>query len=96
MVHPGRGIFGSDFETTTFVIGKTHISNYTGSYRRLFEKQGEVESIEEREQAFLSGKGAFSVQQDNFSKIPGSPVAYWVSKAFIDIFSHRDSIGDSK
>ena len=96
MVHPGRGIFGSDFGTTTFVIGKTHISNYTGSYRRLFEKQGEVESIEEREQAFLSGKGAFSVQQDNFSKIPGSPVAYWVSKAFIDIFSHRDSIGDSK
>ena len=27
MVHPGRGIFGSDFGTTTFVISKTYIKN---------------------------------------------------------------------
>ena len=77
MVHPGRGIFGSDFGTTTFVIAKQHVKNYVGTYRRLFEKQGEVESIEAREQAFLSGKGVFNAQQDNFSKIPGAPVAYW-------------------
>ena len=25
MVHPGRGIFGSDFGTTTFVIAKRYI-----------------------------------------------------------------------
>lgn len=86
MVHPGRGIFGSDFGTTTFVIQKAHISSYIGSYRRLFEKQGEVESIEERKQAFLAGKGSFTTQQDNFLKIPGSPVAYWVSKKFIQNF----------
>ena len=86
MVHPGRGIFGSDFGTTTFVIEKTYISGYAGSYRRLFEKQGEVEGIEEREQAFLAGKGSFTAQQDNFSKIPGSPVAYWVDEAFFRTF----------
>lgn len=94
MVHPGRGIFGSDFGTTTFVIQKAHVPGYIGSYRRLFEKQGEVESVEERERAFLAGKGSFTAQQDNFSKIPGSPVAYWVSRDFIAIFSHKDSIGD--
>ena len=88
MVHPGRGIFGSDFGTTTFVIGKAHVSGYTGNYRRLFEKQGEVENIEEREQAFLSGKGAFFAQQDNFSKIPGSPVAYWVSNQVYGTYSY--------
>lgn len=86
MVHPGRGIFGSDFGTTTFIILKQHIKNYTGAYRRLFEKQGDVESIEEREKAFRSGKGAFSAQQDNFSKIPGSPVAYWVSERIPKIY----------
>ena len=79
MVHPGRGIFGSDFGTTSFVIAKRAISGYKGVYRRLFDKQGEVEGIEAREQAFLSGKGRYVAQQSNFSKIPGAPVAYWVS-----------------
>ena len=87
MVHPGRGIFGSDFGTTTFVIGKQYIAGYKGSYRRLFDKQGEVESIEEREQAFLSEKGQFVAQQENFKKIPGMPVAYWVSEAIINTFA---------
>ena len=86
MVHPGRGIFGSDFGTTSFVFAKRMSEGYKGSYRRLFERQGEVESVEAREMAFLSGKGNFAADQSNFSKIPGSPVAYWVSEAFSDIF----------
>ena len=89
MVHPGRGIFGSDFGTTTFVIAKQNIKNYIGTYRRLFEKQGEVESIEEREQAFLARKGVFTAQQDNFFKIPGAPVAYWVSEHFVALFDGK-------
>lgn len=86
MVHPGRGIFGSDFGTTSFVIVKNHIQGYKGVYCRLFDKQGEVQSIEEREQAFLSGKGRYTAQQSNFSKIPGAPVAYWVSEAVYKAF----------
>ena len=94
MVHPGRGIFGSDFGTTTFVIGKQYIKGYKGSYRRLFDKQGEVEGIEERERAFLSGKGSYTARQDNFAKIPGAPVAYWVSGRVLDVFVNNKSIGD--
>ena len=86
MVHPGRGIFGSDFGTTTFVISKQRIKDYCGSYRRLFSKQGEVESIEAREQAFLEGKGCYTAQQENFRKIPGMPVAYWVSETLLQAF----------
>jgi len=87
MVHPGRGIFGSDFGTTTFVIAKQYIPGYRGSYRRLFKKQGEVESIEERERAFFTKEGCFTAQQDNFSKIPGAPVAYWVSDVTFQAFA---------
>ncbi len=94
MVHPGRGIFGSDFGTTTFVIAKQNIKNYIGTYRRLFEKQGEVESIEEREQAFLARKGVFTAQQDNFFKIPGAPVAYWVSEAHFSLFFEHKSLSN--
>ena len=53
MVHSGRGIFGSDFGTTSFVIAKNHVSSYIGRYRRLFDKQGEVKSIEERNRQFI-------------------------------------------
>ena len=86
MVHPGRGIFGSDFGTTSFVIAKGYISNYMATYRRLFDKQGEVESIDARKQAFLAGKGKYIACQDNFSKIPGSPIAYWVNDNFLSNF----------
>ena len=92
MVHPGRGIFGSDFGTTTFVIEKNYVPGYAGFYCRLFNKQGEVQSIEEREQAFISGKGRYTALQSNFSKIPGSPVAYWVSDKFIAAFEKGISI----
>lgn len=83
MVHPGRGVFGSDFGTVSFVFRKTLSNGYLGSYRRLFEQQGEVKSNEEREKAFLTGKGKYTAHQSNFSKIPGSPVAYWVSKQLL-------------
>lgn len=92
MVHPGRGIFGSDFGTTTFVIGKTHIPQYAGSYRRLFNKQGEVETVEEREQRFFEKRGVFAAKQDDFTKIPGAPVAYWASGNIFSIFSSAPNI----
>ena len=90
MLHLGRGIFGSDFGTTAFVIAKRRIENYRGNYRRLFEKQGAVDSIEEKEQKFFSGKGAFIATQENFAKIPGSPVAYWMTKSTLQVFNHAN------
>lgn len=86
MVHPGRGIFGSDFGTTAFVIRKNHINNYFGHYRRLFDKQGEVETPEVREQRFFEKRGEFYANQAEFQKIPGDPIAYWISDALIDDF----------
>ncbi len=86
MVHPGRGIFGSDFGTVTFVIAKNYVEKYTGLYHRLFTKQGEVDSVDEREQAFLNRKGKFVAQQENYAKILGTPVAYWVTSSLLHDF----------
>ena len=93
MAHFGRGIFGSDFGTTSFVISNKHISGYLGSYRRLFEKQGAVDSIEQKEKWYLERKGSFVARQDNFEKIPGIPVAYWVSEKMMAAFEKGDSLG---
>lgn len=93
MAHFGRGIFGSDFGTTSFVISNKHVSKYLGSYRRLFEKQGAVDSVEQKEEWYLEGKGRFVARQDNFEKIPGAPVAYWVSENVRKCFEASEKIG---
>jgi len=94
MVHPGRGIFGSDFGTTTFVVAKRFVKGYLGSYMRLFEKQGEVKSIEEREVAFLKNIGKFFAKQENFSKISGNPIAYWVSERVFKLFENNKMLNE--
>ena len=94
MVHFGRGIFGADFGTTSFVISKKHINEYIGVYRRLFEKQGAVDSVEQKQKWFFEGMGYYTAKQENFSKIPGSPVAYWVSEKIFDCFANFEKIDD--
>ena len=89
MLHFGRGVFGSDFGTTAFVIGKRFVPNYCGTYRKLFMKQGAVDSVETKELWFHEGKGAFSAKQSSYLRIPGNPIAYWVSERFISNFAER-------
>ena len=89
MVHPGRGIFGSDFGTTSFVITNRYLDGYKGTYRRLFDTQGDVETSEVRERQFLDQKGQYISQQEKYLLIPGSPIAYWVSDQLISAFSGK-------
>lgn len=99
MVHPGRGVFGSDFGTTSFVIAKTAIRSYRGCYYRLFDQQGEVSSVDELEQRFLEKSDEFIACQDNYSKIPGSPIAYWASNELINNYQkgiRLDSVAQTK
>lgn len=87
MVHPGRGIFGSDFGSTTFVVAKRAVRKFKGTYLRLFARQGDVESPEVREQAFFAKTGLNYSAQDEFKKIPGQPIAYWLKN--FDIFDFQ-------
>ena len=92
MVHPGRGIFGSDFGSVSFVFNKTQITRYKGKYRRLFSSQVEVKSPEYREKQFLNSQGEYLAVQDDFSMIPGAPIAYWVSNAVYNAFCSSPSL----
>lgn len=92
LVHNGRGIFGSDFGTCSFVLRKIMLPDYVGVFRKLFEKQGSVSSIAELESRFFSWPD-HSSSSSNFHKIPGSPIAYWASKKFLEIFEEGKSLG---
>lgn len=94
MIHIGRGIFGSDFGTTTFVIRKSCPCSYRGVYARLFNKQVEVETVEVRENQYLDGKNRNVFSQMKFTEIPGTPIAYSMSKEIIDCFINYEKIKD--
>lgn len=56
MLHCGRGIFGSDFGTTAFVIRKSFEKGYAATFHQLFDEMGAVDSVEQKERWFLKGK----------------------------------------
>ncbi|WP_270411954.1 BREX-1 system adenine-specific DNA-methyltransferase PglX [Ligilactobacillus ruminis] len=92
MAHLGARAFeeigGEVVQTTSFVMRKSHIADYKGRYCRLIEpttQQG-------KEDMFIAGENLYEADQSNFSKIPGSPVAYWVSASFIQAFEKGISI----
>ena len=86
MLHFARGVFGSDFGTTGFVIAKNRIMNYKAIYRQLFKTQGTVDSVEEKEKMFFEGKKRFVKSQEKFLKIPGTTIAYWISDNELSLY----------
>ena len=92
MAHLGPRAFeeigGEVVQTTSFVMRNSHIADYKGTYCRLIEPT----SQQGKEEMFLAGENRYTAQQSNFSKIPGSPVAYWVSEAFIQAFVNGVSL----
>lgn len=75
----------------TFVFKNSHV-NKKGCYLRLVDFRGGMEVQRQKTlEAIANHDCGFYYEQntDNFSKIPGSPVAYWVSKAFIKTFDEK-------
>lgn len=94
MAHLGARAFdeigGEVVQTTAFVNLNKKIENYKGTYVRLVDFAGE----ENKEKEFLRGNNRFFTQQENFSKIPGMPVAYWVSEKFLEAFEKGKFLSD--
>lgn len=93
MAHLGARAFeeiaGEVVQTTSFILANKHVDGYKGTYCRLVEpttQQG-------KEEMFLSQENRYIACSDNFAKIPGAPVAYWVSENVIKTFEY-DKIGD--
>ena len=87
MAHLGARAFeeigGEVVQTTSFVIRKSHIVDYKGEYCRLIEPT----SQQGKEDMFLAGENRYAADQSNFSKIPGSPVAYWLSSKVFELYA---------
>lgn len=71
----------------SFTMRKCHFHSY-GEYIKLSDFRGSENQAPRTLEAIHNPECGwrFSSTQDNFSKIPGSPVAYWVSNNFINMF----------
>lgn len=92
MAHLGARAFeeigGEVVQTTSFVIRKSYVTDYKGVYCRLIEPTTQ----QWKEDMFLVGENRFEADQSNFSKIPGSPVAYWASSDVLDAFKNGNAL----
>ena len=86
MAHLGARAFeeigGEVVQTTAFVRCANHIDGYKGTYCRLIEPT----SQQGKEKMFLDGEEHYMVEQQQFTRIPGEPVAYWLSSTFMKLF----------
>jgi len=86
MAHLGARAFdeigGEVVQTTSFVLKKTFFRNYKGTYCRLVIPTSE----NKKKDLFTSGKSRYVIDQDNFSLLPSTTLAYWGSSNLLNDF----------
>lgn len=92
-IHLGRGAFGSDFGSCAFVLDAVRMEQAKGNFRRLFERNGSVSSVDDIRLAFFTGR-RFVKRNVEFEAIPGSPIAYWAPENISEIFKSGVPCGD--
>lgn len=98
MAHLGaRGfdsIGGEVVQTTAFVLENEHRADFKGDYLRLVDGGNEAEKQSDFKDNRIEGKLKFMASAEDFGKIPGSPIAYWISERLRFAFSTGNLIGD--
>ncbi|WP_074460200.1 BREX-1 system adenine-specific DNA-methyltransferase PglX, partial [Escherichia coli] len=92
MAHLGARAFGQIsgevVQTTVWVVNNNHTEFYRPVFFRLING-----SEEEKKSALISRKNMFNhTLQNDFKKIPGEPIAYWVSDIYRDIFTQSPAL----
>lgn len=94
MAHLGARAFeeigGEVVQTTSFVLRTSDIKDYKANFARLVDFNSQIL----KQEAFLAHQNMHTAIKENFSKIPGSPIAYWVSDNIIKIFDNATLMGE--
>ncbi|MFT9494752.1 BREX-1 system adenine-specific DNA-methyltransferase PglX [Anaerosolibacter sp.] len=94
MAHLGARAFeeigGEVVQTASWIQRKSNIKNYKATFSRLID----YNSQQAKEEAFLSHENNYLANKENFSKIPGSPIAYWVSENLLSVYLKSKVLGE--
>ncbi len=88
LVHNGRGVWGSDFGSCSYVLKKCALPDLTGRFLRLFETQGSVSSNEQLERRFHEYP-RYSASNGSFKGIPGGVVGFTLSARALAAFENE-------
>jgi type II restriction/modification system DNA methylase subunit YeeA len=95
MAHLGAKAFdsigGEVVSTTAFVVERTHRPDFKGSYVRLVDGNSEAEKEAALRNALASPHATgpsplYRASATDFKKIPGAPIAYWVTRETLTAF----------
>ncbi len=87
MAHLGARAFSTISGEVVTVTAFTFLNNHIGKYKPFFLRLIDG-SEEEKRQGIIDKKNVFSCAvQDDFKKIPGSPIAYWLSDSSRNVFN---------
>ncbi|EHZ2755061.1 BREX-1 system adenine-specific DNA-methyltransferase PglX [Vibrio vulnificus] len=87
------GFDGATVPICTFTLSKKQISDYKGSYIRLSNFKGATNQGPKTLEAIKNQNCGwfFEAKTDDFNKIPGKPIAYWINKTLLSSF-HEEPI----
>ncbi|CAH1520425.1 Site-specific DNA-methyltransferase (adenine-specific) [Vibrio owensii] len=94
MAHLGARAFsqisGEVVQTTAWILSKYNIGSYKPVFFRLIDgaEENKKKNLHERANCFSQMK------QTDFKKVPGSPLAYWVSTEVLDSFTEGKPLAD--
>ena len=100
MTHLGPRAFdsigGEVVTTTAFVLENTRKPEYRGAYLRLLDGKSESEKESAICEAIKNPDCGwfYRTSAADFKKIPGSPIAYWVSERIREVFKQGLQVGD--
>ncbi|RVT50678.1 BREX-1 system adenine-specific DNA-methyltransferase PglX [Acinetobacter indicus] len=91
MVHMGNGVMGIAFGTAATVMLNNHVNNYEGSFS--YCENDDLSEYGIPKQFPVQNERLKTAKPDDFKKIPGSPIAYWVSDKVRNSFSTFPNMG---
>ena len=99
LVQMAKGAFFKEatVDICAFVL-QNAATKQAGLYFRLEDFKGDMEVQRQKVLGAIANPNCgyfYEAQQANFSKIPGSPIAYWVSEKILDAYSIGKLFGDT-
>ena len=86
LMHMENMVMGIAFGTAVTVFRNDHVTGYKGTYNQI--KLQDIENGEPKTFPVFENRFA-QTSTDNFSKIPGAPVAYWASQSIMKAFDNE-------
>ena len=89
LLHMDNMVMHIAFGTAVTVFQNALIHGYKGTYTQVILQDIIGDGNEQPKEFPVPGNRFAQVSTDNFSKIPGAPVAYWVSEKILACYSHK-------